>query len=1448
MIPEPRESPAPPRIIQNVYAFGGFAYGAINADVHVFGDGRPVYTLAEHHSATGEPNPRWRRQPSSLLDAGYGVVPFTGREAELRELAAWRDQEDEGLALRWVYGPGGRGKTRLADQFAALSAEVGWKTVEVHRGGQITPESQGSHDAAIGDRKGLLVLIDYADRWPLEHLTWLFANRLFRQRVPVRVLFVARTVQAWQAVHSAIGRQALVSAQCLDPLPDKSGHRERAFDTARSRFCDLYDIADPRAVRTPRHLGDKDFGLTLTVHMSALVAVDAHATGRRMPDDAHGLSAYLLNRERENWTWLHQGGKDFDTEPETMAKVVYTAALTGALGRTDGVQALGAVDIPGSPQRLLTDHATCYPPSEPDLVLEPLYPDRLAEDFVALLTPGHGDVGYATDAWAASAPTALLSNEDRKTAWTPHAVTVLAATAGRWPHLAANVLYPLLRTDPGLALAGGNAALTAIAFGATNPYDEQVDPGLLTVLEAIEPLLPDRRRPTGLSSGALAIVERLTAHRLASTSDKAERASLLFTLGLYRMDGGHIHAAVRAYTEVVALERELDRGNLLGAINNLGLVLHETGRGELALDALREGVDLCRERYASDPESGRESLATSLTNLSRTLAQLHRWDQALAANQEALDLLSLAGDAIGPLYFRSQCLLNRTVQLAGAGREPEALASSEQTLALTRELYEVDPDAMRHQLAVALVELGIRLTKAGRDGEALEAFEEAVPLYYHHDERQAAQRVSGLVLNFGTELSQEKRHADAAVLSNWSYRLESDAENPESKAAALVNSSAALEREGRIDEAIAASAEAVEIFRESGSLELEGASLVNLGSGLLKAKRFEEAVDACERAITLVREHGRPDRADREPTFNLAKALSGLGRHEESIEAARRAAAAYENAGLHAEEGDARSLLGDGLSAVGRKAEAVPEYERAAELYSDYDRVEQGAILGTLSAVLFGLERFEATIDVCREAEAIFRAVGDNEHLPLVLTNRAGALASVARPGEAVEACREAIAISRDLGDDRLEAMASRNLGGSFDQLGRKTEAVAAYGRSAELLHRIGDLDMERETQRLLGTACLSAERFGEAVTAFRRMLAIPKEPVDRDEHCRILGGLAAALSQSDRHEEAIVAARQSAAIAAEDGSHDNEGFALEILGDALVKAGRTEEVIDVARRIVAVHRRAGNLQKEAVAQRELSTALGRAERFEEAAPECGRAAALFRALGDAKNEDQALRNQMTALYTAGERHLNEGRFEKAVAANREAAELCRARYDIPVAEGSALLNLGFALGALGRHAEVVPVAQRAAMVFRQMPDRPVVYEGRALRQLGETLLALKRFPEAVAALLQAVDVFEAVGDREAAFAVPRQLVLDLIQESRYEEALPVSRRYFQATLAAGDHAEEVTARIMYGAMLVDTDRLTEGIAFNLESADRCRRLGDRRAEQLALQFAENGRRKQRRR
>ncbi|MEU7603985.1 ATP-binding protein [Streptomyces sp. NPDC041003] len=286
-----------PSARQHVTAEGGFAYGVVGADLHVYVDGLPSYVL-EEWLPPPESDEEWLRElPSRLLSARHEIVPFTGRTDELAELRAWRGAVGRRLAVRWLHGPGGQGKSRLAAAFARDSVAEGWKVVRaVHAPGNVLPGSAGGDLRAVG-AAGVLLIVDYADHWPLPHLTWLLSNRLLHHRdLPTRVLLLARSTDQWPAVQAALhDSQAATSVQALEPLPERGGERAEMFEAARDTFAACLGAAPgapdstPLRMPPPVPLDGPDFGLTLAVHMAALVAVDAHLHGRRTPTDAVGL-------------------------------------------------------------------------------------------------------------------------------------------------------------------------------------------------------------------------------------------------------------------------------------------------------------------------------------------------------------------------------------------------------------------------------------------------------------------------------------------------------------------------------------------------------------------------------------------------------------------------------------------------------------------------------------------------------------------------------------------------------------------------------------------------------------------------------------------------------------------------------------------------------------------------------------------------------------------------------------------------------------------------------------------------------------------------------------------------------------------------------------------------------------------------------------------------------
>ncbi|MCY0928979.1 tetratricopeptide repeat protein [Streptomyces sp. H27-H1] len=724
--PVPDGSGLRPFARQVVRAEGGFAYGVIGADIHVFGDGRPVYVL---RSRAGPPaaDPEWLLElPSRMLSTRHEVVPFTGRERDVAALRTWRDTPRR-LAARWLHGPGGQGKSRLAARLGAESSAEGWLVVvAVHGSGTVLPPP-GSQDLRAEGATGVLVIVDYADHWPLPDLAWLFSNALLhRPGLPARVLLLARDATSWPAVRATLADvEAATSRQVLEPLADdgeEGGDRAAMFRAARDAFADRYGLPAPRAVGPPVALVEPEFGLTLTVHMAALAAVDARRTGRRPPADAAGLTTYLLDREQRHWARLADV-PGYVTPPAVMNRAVFAAALTGAVERRTGTAAVDSLRLRLPARTVLADHGACYPPADPALptVLEPLTPDRLAEEFVALTLPGH-PADYPAHDWAPAALDALLPQTVGAPAapWLSRAMTVLASAAGRWPHVGRQHLYPLLRQAPWLAVAAGGAP-----FGALVAL-EDID---IDLLEAIEAYLP-RRDDAVLDPAAAALAVRLAEHRMAASDDPAAQAAVQLNLGWNLAGAGRYDESLASVGRAVALyeaaahaDPERYEPDLARALNNFATELDREQRGDEALSAIESAIAIRRRRLRPGRDSDTADLALSLSNYAIRLQHAGRRLEALRANGESLTLYAQVAAERPERYDHDLAvtLVNIGSSLHSVLRVDAALAATRRAVAVLRTRARDAPAAHEGMLAQGLTNLTAMLASAGRRNEAVVA-------------------------------------------------------------------------------------------------------------------------------------------------------------------------------------------------------------------------------------------------------------------------------------------------------------------------------------------------------------------------------------------------------------------------------------------------------------------------------------------------------------------------------------------------------------------------------------------------------------------------------------------------------------------------------------------------------------------------------------------------------
>jgi hypothetical protein len=1081
-------------ISQSVEVTGGYSATVAVGNIVIFGDRVPVFRL-EDWRPPAEPETSFLRAVASrMLNARYAVVDFTGRSQDLSQLRAWRDSSPR-LAVRWLHGEGGQGKSRLAAKLAAESAAAGWRVLTVLQGpNSILPPGE-SLDLRLDGRTGVLLLVDYANEWPSSHLSWLLSDAVFHQvGVPARVLLLARSHGDWQGLRSRLEEhRADFSVQRLGPLPHSAGPgpRQEMFAAARAAFGARYGLQGTHALEPPSDLSGPEFGLTLAVHMAALVAVDAAARNAPPPRGAgmSDLTRYLLDREYKHWEQqygdpeheLNPENRSFFTPAPVMNRVVFTAALTGPVSRAAGRAVLEKQMLPlGAPQ-LLADHAVCYPPADPDHgdALEPLYPDRLTEDFLALTLPGHG-IDHPEQEWAAKATVDVLlplaghhSGGDAEPAgsdsregppWTARSLVFLAAAAMRWRHVGTTVLYPWAVLQPRRFLAGGSAALSALA-AIDRERGPALEPELFAALGSVHRVLPPGG-DTDLDSGMADVTERLAGHVLAGRTSHAARVEWLCDCGLrLGRAGRHDLAAARFAAAEPTSRRLAGRGrpdheaNLAFVLCHLGTERSQLGDNAAAVEPLEESVLRYRRLAAAAPADHLADLALATINLSQLLQKTGRTEDALAAVDEAISSLRMlpgeAGAAHRPRL--AGALGNRSIIEYELGHPAAALTAANQAVALLRELAAQNPAEHLPALALALNGLGNGLSRVGRFRDAIEPTREAEailrtlakanPAAYRHAWATTVGNLGLHLANRGDRGEARDRFEEAVAAGRLLAATNPVAYLPD-LARHLVNLGNCLKELGRPEQAHTALSEGTGTYRVLADAlpdvhlsHLAGA-LSNLGALEMDMHRPRQATETLRQSVDIVRRLSAQNPARHRQLLvlalhNLSDALMVLGRADEAEAVAREAIAREADprdidADVHL-PGSAMALLSlaDTLAAQDRDGEAANASGRAVEILRDLARDNPNHVPG----------------------------------FAVALHNHGIHLASADEPTRALGALRESVALLRLLAAANPAAYAEQ-LGVGLYVLGcvladgeeRQTEAICVFEDAAEAFARAAEL------------------------------------------------------------------------------------------------------------------------------------------------------------------------------------------------------------------------------------------------------------------------------------------------------------------------------------------------------------------------------------------------------
>lgn len=184
--------------------------------------------------------------------------------------------------------------------------------------------------------------------------------------------------------------------------------------------------------------------------------------------------------------------------------------------------------------------------------------------------------------------------------------------------------------------------------------------------------------------------------------------------------------------------------------------------------------------------------------------------------------------------------------------------------------------------------------------------------------------------------------------------------------------------------------------------------------------------------------------------------LEARGRWPEQLQLARIALEAAARTGDPRHRGLGHNDLGWTLRALGRPAEAVEHFERAASAWRDAGhRVGVGLACHGAGAANRSLGRYAESMTLLHEARDLFHELGNQRREGAVLTAIGLTLQRTGRYAESVAAHEESVRLARHVGARLLETMALGNLAeahrlsGDQDAATRRFEEALSTGRSS---------------------------------------------------------------------------------------------------------------------------------------------------------------------------------------------------------------------------------------------------------------------------------------------------------------------------------------------------------------------------------------------------------------
>lgn len=213
--------------------------------------------------------------------------------------------------------------------------------------------------------------------------------------------------------------------------------------------------------------------------------------------------------------------------------------------------------------------------------------------------------------------------------------------------------------------------------------------------------------------------------------------------------------------------------------------------------------------------------------------------------------------------------------------------------------------------------------------------------------------------------------------------------------------------------------------------------------------------------------------------------------------------------------------------------------------------VSRPGLLALRGVVAVDLGKVDTGLSLQNQAEAAFRAAGDQPNLARTLAHRAVPQRLLGRYQASLADAEEALALSQDdqnLADARAEALRAKGM--SLYHLGQLDEAIHWLQESLAAYHAIDDQQRGAMLLMELGMACERAGRYDLAATHHNRALSHWRQIENVVQQANLLNNLGVVYHLKGDYEQALALLEEALVCARQSGYTRLEAAALASIGD----------------------------------------------------------------------------------------------------------------------------------------------------------------------------------------------------------------------------------------------------------------------------------------------------------